>query len=117
LGGDEVEEEVDYDDDEEDDEELEEVDQGAYDKANAKTRRSINYSVIEDTVLCKAWSHVSLDAINGTDQTGKRYWIRIEDMFFKLLPPVENPMERTYLSLQGRWDVIKSSCSRWNGAL
>jgi hypothetical protein len=51
---------------------------------------------------------VSLDAINGMDQTGKRYWITIEDIFLKLLPPVENPVDRTYRSLQGRWDVIKS---------
>jgi hypothetical protein len=58
LGGDKVEEEVDDEDGEVDEEDLEEVDQGGYGEAKAKKRRAINYIVIEDTVLCKAWSQV-----------------------------------------------------------
>jgi hypothetical protein len=115
----EEEEAVDGEEEEEDGDDLEEVDQGVFDDAKAadKKRRTINYTPMEDTVLCKAWTQVSLDAVRGTDQTGKSYWLRIEDRFFKILPPMENPVDRTYRSLQGRWDVIKAACSRWSGAL
>jgi hypothetical protein len=58
-----------------------------------------------------------VDAVTGSDQTGKRYWQRIEDKFFKFMPRVASPGARSYRSLQGRWDAIKTSCSRWSGAL
>uniref|UniRef100_A0ACD5ULB1 Uncharacterized protein n=1 Tax=Avena sativa TaxID=4498 RepID=A0ACD5ULB1_AVESA len=33
------------------------------------------------------------------------------------MPRVANPVTRTYHSLQGRWDVIKATCSRWSEVL
>jgi hypothetical protein len=56
---------------------------------------------------------VGMDAVSGTDQTGKHYWQRIEVKFHKLMPHVRHPVDRTYRSLQGRWDAIKPACSRW----
>jgi hypothetical protein len=36
--------------------------------------------------LCAVLGHkVGLDAASGTDQTGKRYWQRIEDRFCQLM--------------------------------
>nr|XP_051197049.1 uncharacterized protein LOC127310409 [Lolium perenne] len=58
-----------------------------------------------------------MDAVSGTDQTGKRYWRRIEDRFHKLMPRIRHPVDRTYRSLQGRWDAIKPACSRWAGVM
>jgi hypothetical protein len=67
--------------------------------------------------LVKAWSQVGLDAVTGTDQTGKRYWQRIEDMYCKLKPKTATLRARSYRSLQGRWDLMKPACARWSAAM
>ena len=72
-----------------------------------KKRRANNYTEIEDATFCRAWASVGMDAVSGTDQTGKRYWQRIEDKFHNLMPRVRPPVYRTYRSLQGRWDASK----------
>ena len=51
-----------------DDDEVEEVD------ASTVKQRGVNYTVLEDENLIRAWESVSLDSIHGTDQTNKRYW-------------------------------------------
>ncbi|KAK1652799.1 hypothetical protein QYE76_070604 [Lolium multiflorum] len=58
-----------------------------------------------------------MDAMTGTGQTGNRYWERIEDKFFQLMPPLSSTPTRSYRSLQGRWDSIKTACSRWAGCI
>ena len=56
-------------DDHSDEEELEEIDEGEYEQAQArKSQRSKNYTILEDQILIKAWSAVSLDACTGTSQ-------------------------------------------------
>jgi hypothetical protein len=47
-------------------------------KVKGRAVRTGNYSEFEDVILIKAWEGVSMDAVPGTDQTGKRYWQRIE---------------------------------------
>ena len=57
-------------------EEVEEIDEGAYEQSqtkSGKSQRSKNYTILEDQILIKAWSAVSLDACTGTSQTSKRY--------------------------------------------
>jgi hypothetical protein len=60
------------------DDELEEVDAGTYEDAASKkdhiTRRTTNYTEVEDEALIRAWDSVTLDGVTGTDQTGKQYW-------------------------------------------
>ncbi|KQK11897.1 glutathione S-transferase T3 [Brachypodium distachyon] len=108
-------------DDGEDDEGGEDEDEDVVevDAANQKVkkRRANNYMEIEDATLCRAWAAVGMDAVSGTIQTGKRYWQHIEDKFHKLMPRVRHPVDRTYRSLQGRWDAIKPACSRWSAAM
>lgn len=82
-----------------------------------KKRRASNYTEIEDATFCRAWAAVGMDAISDTDQTGKRYWQRIENKFHKLMPRVCHPIDPTYRSLEGCWDAIKPACSRWAAAL
>ena len=80
--------------------EVEEIDEGAYDQAQAKKNaRSKNYTVLEDQILIKAWSAVSLDACTGTSQTAKRYWQRIEDQFLCMTAKFPNRTPRTFQSL------------------
>ena len=82
-----------------------------------KPRKTSNYTEVEDVTLIRAWSKVGLDACTGTDQTGKRYWQRIEDQYHKLKPRTKSLADRSYRSLQGRWDTIKPCCSRWSAAM
>ncbi|EMS67746.1 Galactoside 2-alpha-L-fucosyltransferase [Triticum urartu] len=58
--------------DEED--ELQEIEGEVFEASQTATysKRSKSYTQIEDEVLIRAWEAVSLDAIHGTDQTGKR---------------------------------------------
>jgi hypothetical protein len=44
-------------------------------------KRTANYSGIKDEALIKAWEYVSLNAMTGTDQTGKHYWQQINEKF------------------------------------
>jgi hypothetical protein len=41
-------------------------------------KRTLNYTDLEENFLLRAWETVSLDAVTGPDQTGKRYWQRID---------------------------------------
>jgi hypothetical protein len=99
--------------------ECEEIEEEVFTEGGHKKKRSrtINYTEVEDTCLVRAWSQVTVDPVTECDQTGKRYWQHIEDKFFKFMPRVASPVTRTYQSLQGRWDAIKTSCSRWSVAL
>jgi hypothetical protein len=98
------------------DDDLEEVDAGTYEYAASKkdhiTRRTTNYTEVEEEALIRAWDSVTLDGVTGTDQTGKWHWQRIEDKFCHFMPRLAHRPPRTYRSLQGRWDAIKTPCSR-----
>jgi hypothetical protein len=98
--------------------ECEEIEEEVFKLGGQKKKRSrtINYTEVEDTCLVRAWSQVTVDLVTGCDQTDKRYWQRIQDKFFKFMPRVASPVTRSYWSLQGRWDAIKTSYSRWSGA-
>ena len=95
----------------EEDNEVEEV------EGTTLSRRGTNYTVLEDQTLIRAWESISLDATHGNDQTKDRYWQRVEDKFFQLMPRNGRTVPRTFRSLQGRWEVIKTTCSRWSGCL
>ena len=102
------------DDGGDDDDEVEEM---VMKSQGIKKKRAVNYTVVEDEALIKAWEAISLDSIHGADQTGKRYWQRVEDKFFQFMPKDGTTIPRTYRSLQGRWDAIKTACSRCGGCL
>jgi hypothetical protein len=87
----------------EEDDECEEIKDGVFNgtqSGKVLSKRTSNYSVEEDVRLVWAWETISLDSVNGTDLTGKRYWQRIEDKFFHFLPRGETPARpRSYRSL------------------
>ncbi|XP_071679710.1 uncharacterized protein [Lolium perenne] len=62
-------------------------------------------------------SAVGMDACTGVDQRGKRYWQRIEDLYHQLKPRTKSMADRSYRSLEGRWNIIKPACSRWSTAM
>nr|XP_051211648.1 uncharacterized protein LOC127329148 [Lolium perenne] len=75
---------------------VEEIDEEVFDAAKGKKKRVVNNIEIKDTCFVRVWSQVSIDAVHDTDQTGKRYWQRIEDKFFDLMPGVATPAYRSY---------------------
>ena len=100
------------------DDEVEEIGEGVYDASqNINCRRTKSYTQFEDEILIKAWQEVSIDSVSGNDQTGKKYWQRIEDKFFRMMAKNPSRTPRTYRSLQGRWDIIRVTCTRWVGCL
>jgi hypothetical protein len=100
---------------EEEEDELTEIGVEAF--AAGGRRKASNYSEAEDIILVRAWASVGMDACTGTDQTGKRYWQRIEDAYCKMKPKTGGFAPRTFRSLQGRWELMKPSCARWSAAM
>jgi hypothetical protein len=107
----------DEEEDEGDEEEVVEVDPAAAGSSSTPKPRTANYSEIEDVILVRAWSKVGMDACTGVDQGGKRYWQRIEDQYHQLKPRTKSMADRSYRSLEGRWNIIKPACSRWSAAM
>ncbi|KAE8798595.1 putative methionyl-tRNA synthetase [Hordeum vulgare] len=113
--GEEVEE--DEEDEGDDEEEVAEIGEEAFTAASRPHARSTNYTEAEDILLVRAWASVGMDATTDTDQTGKRYWHRIEDNYCRIKPKNSGFISRSYRSLQGRWDLMKPACARWSAAM
>jgi hypothetical protein len=103
--------------DTEDEEDVTEIEDGVF-ATTAKPAHSLNYTDVEDVLLVRAWSQVGMNAVtDDTDQTGKRYWQRIEDKYCKLKPKTGMLSSRSYRSLQGRWELMKPACACWIAAM
>ncbi|KAE8794272.1 putative methionyl-tRNA synthetase [Hordeum vulgare] len=107
----------DEEDEGDDEEEVAEIGEEAFTAASRPHARSTNYTEAEDILLVRAWASVGVDATTGTDQTGKRYWHRIEDNYCRIKPKNCGFLSRSYRSLQGRWDLMKPACARWSAAM
>ena len=81
--------------------------------AATKCGRTANYTAEEDTLLCRAWLNVSLDAAVATDQTRDTYWDRMKEYF-----DARNTsgIDRTDRSLRSRWSLISKDCQSWTAA-
>ncbi|XBH97679.1 hypothetical protein VPH35_127321 [Triticum aestivum] len=117
VGDDLEEKEEDEEDEGGDEEEVAEIGVEAFTTASRAHARLTNYTEAEDVLLVRAWAAVGMDATTGTDQTGKLYWQRIEDVYCRIKPKTSGFIHRTYRSLQGRWELIKPACSRWSAAM
>ncbi|KAE8821594.1 putative methionyl-tRNA synthetase [Hordeum vulgare] len=113
--GDDLEE--DEEDEGDDEEEVAEIGEEAFTAASRPHARSTKYTEAEDILLVHAWASVGMDATTGTDQTGKRYWHRIEDNYCRIKPKNSGFISRSYRSLQGRWELMKPACARWSAAM
>ncbi|XBH87970.1 hypothetical protein VPH35_075332 [Triticum aestivum] len=111
------EDEEDEEDEGDDEEEVAEIGEEAFTAASHPHTRSTNYTEAEDILLVRAWAAVGMDASTGTDQTGKRYWQRIEDTYCRIKPKNSGFISRSYRSLQGRWELMKPACARWSAAM
>jgi hypothetical protein len=106
----------------EDGDDLAEVEEEAFNKVVSTNRagaskRSANYTEKEDIALTNTWESISLDAVTGNDQSGKKCRKRIEDMFHRMRLKTSVGANRMLISLQGWYDTIKKCCSRWAACL
>ncbi|KAI4990134.1 hypothetical protein ZWY2020_038497 [Hordeum vulgare] len=98
-------------------EEVAKIGEEAFTAASRPHARSTNYTEAEDILLVRAWASVGMDATTGTDQTGKRYWHRIEYNYCRIKPKNSGFISRSYRSLQGRWELMKPACACWSAAM
>lgn len=75
-----------------------------------KGRRLNFFTMEEDMLLISAWLSVSLDLIQGTNQTQLTYWSRIWNYFNE---HKSFASDRTPTSLCNRWCAIQTSVSKF----
>ena len=76
--------------------------------------RSKNFSIDEDIFLVSAWLNVSMDGINGVDQSHGTYWKRIHEYFHVNKKFSSN---RSQGSLMNRWSGIQHDVNAFAGCL
>ncbi|TVU12172.1 hypothetical protein EJB05_45804 [Eragrostis curvula] len=82
--------------------------------AKGPQKRTKNFSVDEDLLLVSAWLNVSLDPIQGVDQSRSTYWKRIHD-YFHANKTFDS--DRTQGSLMNRWSGIQHDVNVFAGCL
>ncbi|XP_071675241.1 uncharacterized protein [Lolium perenne] len=74
------------------------------------SKRTSNYTVLEDKVLVNGWLTIGQDALIGAEQKETAFWRRIYEYFHEHrkygLEPFES--DRSELSLQKRWGTIQT---------
>jgi hypothetical protein len=72
----------------------------------------VNYTIMEDKLLCKTWLTIGMDPTTSTDQTKETYWMRMKEYF-----DANNTSgnEHTARSLWSRWSVINTDYQKWAG--
>ena len=78
-----------------------------------KGKRSKNFLIEEDMLLISAWLNVSMDSVQGNNQTHTRYWDRIWNYFEENKAGFQS--ERTANSLCNRWCVINEKVAKFIG--
>ena len=62
------------DEEEDGDDDCEVIEEEVFDASQPAIRKRLFDTEAKGKILIKAWENVSLDAIVGNDQTGRRYW-------------------------------------------
>ena len=75
-------------------------------------KRTRNFTPEEDNMSVTAWLEISLDPVQGTDQTRSIYWKRIHDYYHE---HKTFESERNVSSLSHRWGIIHKSVNRFCG--
>ena len=90
--------------------------------AQARTRRvskrTSNYTELEDKMIVEAWLAIGQDPLKGAEQKGGAFWRRIFDYFHEHRRYGENRFDsdRNELSIQKRWGTIQAECNKFQGA-
>jgi hypothetical protein len=71
-----------------------------------------NFSPKEDMFLVKSWLEISYDPIINTGQKKEGFWARITSQYNNKRSSFP---ERSFRSLQSRWETIKAEASKFAG--
>lgn len=77
-----------------------------------KKGRSKNFLIEEDMLLLSGWLNVSMDPVQGNNQTQSTYWNRIWSYYHE---HKNFESDRTPTSLCNRWSAINTSVSKFIG--
>ncbi|XP_074356321.1 glutathione S-transferase T3-like [Apium graveolens] len=80
--------------------------------SKSKRGRSKNFLIEENMLLLSAWLNISMDHVQGNNQTHATYWTRIWK-YFHDNKTFES--DRTHTSLCNRWSAINTSLSKFIG--
>uniref|UniRef100_A0A0A9D4J0 No apical meristem-associated C-terminal domain-containing protein n=1 Tax=Arundo donax TaxID=35708 RepID=A0A0A9D4J0_ARUDO len=73
-------------------------------------KRTKNFSEKEDEMLVSAWLNVSMDAVQGNEQSRSTYWTRMYDYFHS---NKDFNSERSQNSLMHRWSAIQENVHKF----
>ncbi|KQK15095.2 hypothetical protein BRADI_1g20594v3 [Brachypodium distachyon] len=76
--------------------------------------RQMYYTTEEDDNSVLAWEAITLDAVNGVEQSASTYWQSVDHRIQKTPPP---PRQKTQISLTNRWSGKQDVCNKWVCAL
>ncbi|XP_074375359.1 glutathione S-transferase T3-like [Apium graveolens] len=85
---------------------------GTQECTQQKKGRATNFSTEEDILLVSAWRNISMNPIQGSNQTHQTYWERIT-AFYDQNKTFSS--DRTANSLSHRWSIINCSVSKFIG--
>jgi hypothetical protein len=74
------------------------------------SKRTSNYTQLEDRMLVDAWFTFEQDPLTGAEQKGATFWRRIHDYFHEHRRYEEERFDndRNKFSLQKRWGTIQT---------
>lgn len=78
-----------------------------------KGKRSKNFLIEEDMLLISAWLNISMDSVQGNNQTHSCYWDRIWKYFNENKGSLVS--DRTSNSLCNRWCTINEKVAKFVG--
>ncbi|XP_057774784.1 glutathione S-transferase T3-like [Salvia miltiorrhiza] len=84
-------------------------------KTSSVDKRGKNFNSDEDKLLVSAWLNTSLDAADGNNMKGDRFWKRIET-YYTQWKNADWP-SRTRSSLNHRWGIIQHDVNKFCGFL
>ena len=81
-------------------------------------KRGAGFTEKEDECLCDTWMEVGQNTIVGAEMKGNTYWRRMYKNFHEraILPPYSMVTKRTEVSIQKRFGLISSECSKFTGS-
>ena len=77
--------------------------------------RGTAYLPTEDQLLCQIYIDISQDPITGRNQSGKRFWSRVEETYNE--SKQASWEQRTLRSLQSRMQTIEKATRKLNGCI
>ena len=86
--------------------------------ARKNIKRGAGFTEAEDECLCDTWMEVGQNTIVGAEIKGNTYWRRMHKNYHEraLLSPYSMVTTRSEISIQKRFGLISSECSKFTGS-